>query len=59
MDFYDEKVIKPRSTPTLDDHSFPAAHYCLFNIFAATLKLNFYVPRKFILYLQDAFYPKV
>jgi hypothetical protein len=59
LDFYDEKAIAPRSTPKLDDHPFSAVHYCLFYIFAATLTLNFYVPRKFTPFLQDTFSTKV
>jgi hypothetical protein len=37
LSFYSEKLLAPRPTPKLEDHSFSAVCYYLFNISAATL----------------------
>jgi len=36
---YGEELLLPRPIPKLDDHPFSAVRDCLFNIFAATLRI--------------------
>ena len=38
--FYGEKLLAPRPTPKLEDHSVSAVRDCLYNIFAATLHIG-------------------
>ena len=38
--FYGEKFLAPRPTPKQEDHLLSAVHYCIFNIFAATLHVG-------------------
>jgi len=37
--FYGEGLSAPRPTPKLEDHNLSAVHDCLFNLFAATLRI--------------------
>jgi hypothetical protein len=37
--FYGEELLAPRPTPKLEDHLLSAVRDCLFNIFAATLRI--------------------
>jgi hypothetical protein len=37
--FYGEELLAPFSTPKLEDHLLSAVRDCLFNIFAATLRI--------------------
>ena len=38
--FYGEELLAPRPTPKLEDHHLSAVRDCLFNIFAATLRIG-------------------
>jgi hypothetical protein len=38
--FYGEELLIPRPTPKLESHPLSAVHYCLFNVFAATLHIR-------------------
>ena len=38
--FYGEETLPPRPTPNLEDHHLSAVRDCLFNIFAATLRVR-------------------
>ena len=37
--FYSVRLLASRQTPKLEDHSWPAVHDCLFNIFAVNLHI--------------------
>jgi len=41
--FYGKEVLALCPIPTLEDHLLLAVHYCLFNIFAATLHIWRYI----------------
>ena len=38
--FFTEELLAPRPTPKLEKHPMSAVHYCLFNIFAATVHIG-------------------
>jgi hypothetical protein len=38
--FHGEALLALRPTPKLEDHPLSAVHYCLFNLFAATLHIR-------------------
>jgi len=40
MGFHGEALLAPRPTPKLEDHPLSAVHDCLFNLYAATLRIG-------------------